>query len=226
MESYITYYRVSTKKQGKSGNGLSAQQTTVHNFLQTREAEELETFTEIESGRNTNRTVLKDAVQMCKDSGAKLLVAKLDRLSRNVAFLFALKEELESAGVGFVFADLPDANNTMMLGVMASVAQYEAELISRRTKAGLAEARKKGKQIGSPENLTKEAREKGHQTISQKARNNVDTRKAFHFIQPRREAGESYQSIADQLNEEGYRARRGKEFHPAQVRKIWMRFAD
>ena len=225
MEKFITYYRVSTKKQGKSGNGLSAQRTTVQQFIESRQAKEVESFTEIESGRNASRSVLKSAVEMCKDSGAKLLVAKLDRLSRNVAFLFALKDELESAGVGFVFADLPEANNTMILGVMASVAQYEAELISRRTKEGLKEARKRGKQIGSPENLTDKAREKAYQTISMKARTDIDTRKAFHFIDPRREQGESYQAIADQLNKEGYRTRRGKQFHPAQVRKIYLRFA-
>lgn len=226
MERYITYYRVSTKKQGKSGNGLSAQKTTVQEFLKSRGADELQSFTEIESGRNQNRLILKDAVQLCKDKSAKLLVAKLDRLSRNVAFLFALKDELESAGVGFVFADLPDANNTMILGVMASVAQYEAELISRRTKAGLVEARKKGKVIGSPSNLTNEARKKAHQSISEKARIDTKTRHSFHFIKPLREQGESYQSIAVKLNNEGYLTRRGKKFYPAQVRKIYLRFAE
>lgn len=105
----------------------------------------------------------------------------------------------------------------MILGVMASVAQYEAELISRRTKEGLKEVRKKGKQIGSPENLTAKAREKVYQTISQNARADIDTLKAFHFIRPLREDRESYQSITDKLNEEGYRTRRGKQFHSAQA---------
>lgn len=223
MEQYIGYYRVSTSKQGKSGLGLEAQKTSVRRFLKSREAEEIESFTEIESGKNGNRPVLKSAVEHCKEQGAKLLVAKLDRLSRNAKFLFTLKEELEEAGIGFTIADMPEAN-TLVLGFMASLAQYEAELISRRTKAGLAEAKKKGRQIGSPDNLTDEAREKGWATISRKARQDTDTRKAFHFIQPRREQGLSYREIAEALNKEGYRTRTGKKFHPAQVRKVWLRF--
>lgn len=223
---YVTYYRVSTKSQGKSGNGLDAQRTSVQHFLMSRKAEEIGTFTEIESGRNGDRPILKEAVQMCKDQKAKLLVAKLDRLSRNVKFLFSLKEELESAGVGFEFVDLPEANNTMILGVMASMAQHEAEIISRRTKAGLAEARKKGKTFGTPSNLTDQAREKAYRTLRREAREDTDTRKAFHFIEPRRKAGQTYIAIAEELNLEGYRTRRDKLFHPAQVRKIFLRFTQ
>lgn len=225
MDQYIGYYRVSTKKQGKSGLGLEAQKTAVRNFLKSRGGEEIESFTEVESGKNPDRPVLKSAIEHCKDEGAKLLVAKLDRLSRNAKFLFTLKEELEEAGIGFTIADMPEAN-TLVLGFMASLAQYEAELISRRTKEGLAEARKQGKQIGSPENLTKEGREKGWATISRKARHDTDTRKAFHFIQPRRELGLSYSKIAQSLNKEGYRTSTGKKFYPAQVRKIWLRLSD
>lgn len=222
MEQYVGYYRVSTKKQGKSGLGLDAQRTAVRNFLKSRGTEEIDSFTEIESGKNTDRPILKSAIELCKEQGAKLLVAKLDRLSRNAKFLFTLKEELEDAGIGFTIADMPEAN-TLVLGFMASLAQYEAELISRRTKEGLAEARKRGKQIGSPENLTNEARQKALSTISEKARTDTDTRKAYHFIQPRKEKGWSFAKIADALNDEGYRTRTGKRFHPAQVRRVFNR---
>ncbi|MEQ9309515.1 MAG: recombinase family protein [Balneolaceae bacterium] len=225
MEKYIGYYRVSTKKQGKSGLGLDAQKTAVRNFLKSRGAEEINSFTEIESGKNANRPLLKTAIEKCKERGAKLLVAKLDRLSRNAKFLFTLKEELEDAGIGFTIADMPEAN-TLVLGFMASLAQYEAELISRRTKEGLAEARKRGKQIGSPENLTTAARLKAISTISRKARTDTNTRKAFHFIQPRREKGWTYSKIADALNKEDYRTRTSKKFYPAQVHKIYNRFID
>ena len=225
MEQYIGYYRVSTKKQGKSGLGLDAQKTAVKNFLKSRGAEEIDSFTEIESGKNADRPVLKSAIELCKEQGAKLLVAKLDRLSRNAKFLFTLKEDLEDAGIGFTIADMPEAN-TLVLGFMASLAQYEAELISRRTKEGLEEAKKKGKRLGSPQNLTNEARQKALSTIRDKARSDVDTRKAFHFTLPRREQGWSYAKIANALNAEGYRTRNGKKFHPAQVRKISKRLSN
>jgi DNA invertase Pin-like site-specific DNA recombinase len=226
MEQYVTYYRVSTKGQGKSGNGLEAQRTAVKYFLSSRNAQEVDSFTEVESGRNGNRPILEQAVQRCKDTGAKLLVAKLDSLTRNVAFLFKLKEELESAGVGFVFADLPEASNIMVLGIIGLVAQYEAELISRRTKEGLAEARRKGKQIGGTNNLTDADRRKAWASISRNARTDEDSIKAFHFIEAKRREGLSYQAIADQLNKFKYRTRKGKKFHPAQVRKLYIRFTN
>lgn len=225
MEQYIGYYRVSTKGQGKSGLGLDAQRTAVANYLKSRRAKEIDSFTEVESGKKTDRPVLRQAINKCKETGAKLLVAKLDRLSRNAKFLFTLKEELEEAGIGFTIADMPEAN-TLVLGFMASLAQYEAELISKRTKEGLAEAKKKGKKIGSPQNLTAEARQKALSTIRENARSDVDTRKAFHFIQPRRQKGDSYARIAQELNDEGYKTRTGKTFHTAQVRTIYLRFEN
>lgn len=225
MKRYITYYRVSTKQQGQSGLGLSAQQATVKAFLKDRDAEQVETFTEVESGKNGDRPVLKSAINMCKEQGATLLIAKLDRLSRNVAFLFNLKEELESAGVSFVACDIPEANNTMILGVMATMAQHEAEIISQRTKEGIRQSDKyKAGEWGNQQNFTDEARAKAHRIISQKARTDKSVRHAFHFIQPRREAGKTYQAIADELNEEGYLTRKGKTFHASQVRRIYLRF--
>ncbi len=225
MEQYIGYYRVSTKGQGKSGLGLDAQRTAVVNYLKSRQAREIDSYTEVESGKKADRPVLRQAINRCKETGAKLLVAKLDRLSRNAKFLFTLKDELEEAGIGFTIADMPEAN-TLVLGFMASLAQYEAELISKRTKEGLAEAKKKGKRIGSPQNLTAEARQKALSTIRNKARKDVDTRKAFHFIQPRREQGWSYAKIATALNNEGYRTRKGKKFYPAQVRRVLFRYLN
>ncbi|MEX1011063.1 MAG: recombinase family protein [Balneolaceae bacterium] len=228
MEQFVTYYRVSTKKQGDSGLGLDAQRETARQYLKANNGEEIETFTEIESGRNGNRPVLKSAIEKCKETGAKLLIAKLDRLSRNVAFLFNLKEELEQAGVGFVAADLPSADNTMVLGVMASVAQFEAERISQRIKEAIPQSPVyQSGNWGNPENLTDADRQKAYETISVKARTDPKIRQAFHFIQPRREQGMSYAKIAKLLNKEGYRTKSkdGKKFHPAQVRKIYLRFA-
>lgn len=224
-KQYITYYRVSTKAQGKSGLGIDAQKDAVQRFMKSRRAKEIDTFTEVESGRNGNRPILKQAIQRCKETGADLLIAKLDRLARNAKFLFTLKEELEDAGVGFTVADLPDANN-LTLGIMAVLAEYESQLKSERLKAAFKEAKKQGRKLGSPENLTKEAMEKAWRTTKENARNDVDTRKAFHFIQPRREQGQSFDKIAFELNKEGYRTRKGKKFFGAQVRKLWIRFTE
>jgi DNA invertase Pin-like site-specific DNA recombinase len=107
---------------------------------------------------------------------------------------------------------------------MASLAQHERELISKRTKAGLAEAKKRGTVLGSPQNLTQEARNKAHKTISANAKEDKSSRFAFHFIKPLREQGKSFQEIANELNAEGYRTRTGLEFHPSQVQRIFKRF--
>lgn len=224
MTKYISYYRVSTDHQGKDGNGMKAQKEAVNQFLKD-EDELVEVFTEVESGTSGDRPVLKSAIEKCKEEGAKLLVAKLDRLARNVAFLFTLKEELEAAGVGFVIADMPEANNTMVLGVMGTMAQHEAEVISQRTREGIRQSDTyQAGEWGNPQNLTEEAKAKAHRTISRKARTAKANRHAYHFIKPRRGEGESYEQIAEALNDEGYRTRRGKKFYPATVRRIYLRF--
>jgi DNA invertase Pin-like site-specific DNA recombinase len=220
---YITYYRVSTKRQGQSGLGLDAQKTQVHHYLTSKQGQEIASYTEIESGKKNDREQLRNAVAHAKREGAVLLVAKLDRLSRDVSFIFTLKAELEKAHVDFVVCDMPEAN-TLTLGIMAAMAQHEREIISKRTKAGLTEARKRGTKLGNPENLTLEARQKAHKAISDKARNNQASRFAYHFIKPHRDAGEPYATICDKLNSEGYRTAEGQQFHPAQVRRIYLRF--
>jgi len=221
---YIAYYRVSTQKQGSTGLGLEAQRTAVKQFITSRGGIEVPpSYTEVESGKKNDRPELRKAINQCKDTGATLLIASLDRLSRNVAFIFDLKAELESGGVDFIACDLPEAN-TLTLGVMSAMAQHGRELTSKRTKAGLAEAKKRGVILGTPENLTEEARAKAHRTISEKAYSNLQNRHAFHFIKPLKEEGVSYQKIADRLNSEGYRTRKGKEFHASQVHRIYARY--
>lgn len=223
MEKFVVYYRVSTKQQGNSGLGLEAQKSAVASFLAARGAQEIPpAFTEIESGNNGDRPQLKKAIERAKETGATLLIAKLDRLSRNVSFIFDLKADLEAAGIGFVACDLPEAN-TLTLGIMATMAQHEREIISQRTRAGLQEAKRRGRKLGNPANLTDTARKKGHGVISEKARNDQAVRHAYHFIKPRRDQGLSYQQIADELNAEGYRTRTGKAFHAAQVQRIYNR---
>lgn len=167
---------------------------------------------------------MEEAYQ-CKVTGSTLLIAKLDRLSRDVAFIFNLKAELESAKVEFRALDLPEVS-TMTLAIMAGIAQHERELISQRTKAGLQAAKARGQKLGSPQNLTPEARTKAHASISRKAREDQGVRHAWHFIKGLRSEGLTYSKIAARLNEEGYRSRRGKFFHPQGVLNIENRFKD
>ncbi|WP_245454044.1 recombinase family protein [Aquabacter cavernae] len=139
---YVSYYRVSTSRQGKSGLGLGGQKEAVHRHLK-EDAQIVGEFIEVESGRHSNRPKLNEAIQACKAWKAKLIIAKLDRLSRNVAFISSLME----SGVEFVAVDFPDANR-LTLHILAAVAEHEAICISARTKEALACAKSRGKRLG------------------------------------------------------------------------------
>ncbi|MBB4378459.1 recombinase family protein [Bradyrhizobium sp. SBR1B] len=141
---FVAYYRVSTKRQGRSGLGLDAQREAVRNYLNGGRWSLAAAFTEVESGkRDDGRPELAKALQTCRVYGAKLVIAKLDRLSRDAHFLLGL----EKAGVDFIAADMPHANR-LTVGIMAIVADEERRAISQRTKAALAAARKRGVQLG------------------------------------------------------------------------------
>jgi DNA invertase Pin-like site-specific DNA recombinase len=138
--------RVSTQKQGRSGLGLEAQREAVTVFLNGGNWELIREFKEVESGKaEDNRPELAKALHLCKVTGAKLVIAKLDRLSRNAAFLLGL----QNAGVPFVAADMPEANE-MVVGILAVIAQAERKMISQRTKAALAAAKRRGVKLGAP----------------------------------------------------------------------------
>jgi len=222
---YVVYYRVSSKQQGKSGLGLEAQKEIVDRFLHVNNAEAIPpSFTEIESGRKNDRPELRKAINRCKETGSTLLIAKLDRLARNAAFIMNLKDDLAEFKIGFVAADMPDAN-TMTIGIMALMAQQEAEFTSTRTKEGLAEAKKRGTKLGSPQNLTDKSREKALEVIKRNAVENKESRFAYHYIKSLRSDGLSFQKISDELNKEGYRTRSGKLFHPMTASNIYKRFS-
>lgn len=142
---FITYLRVSTQRQSKSGLGLEAQRAAVAAYLNGGSWVTPGEFVEIESGKNNARPQLAKAMEMCRLTGAKLLIAKLDRLSRNAAFLLSLRD----AGIEFVAADMPDASR-MTVGIMAVMAEHEREMISRRTKEALAAAKARGQKLGRP----------------------------------------------------------------------------
>lgn len=138
---YIAYFRVSTERQGRSGLGLEAQQKLVQPYA----ADIIGRYHEIESGKNDNRPRLQEALEECRSKDAALLIAKIDRLSRDAAFLFTLRK----AGVDIVAADMPHAG-TLEFGIRAVFAQHEREEISKRTKAALQAAKARGQKLGCP----------------------------------------------------------------------------
>jgi DNA invertase Pin-like site-specific DNA recombinase len=140
---WISYLRVSTDKQGATGLGIEAQRAAVTDFLNGGRWKLIKEFVEVESGKRNDRQQLADAVKACRVHGAKLVIAKLDRLSRDAHFLLGL----EKAGVDFVATDMPNANR-LTVGIMAMVAEEERRMISKRTKDALAAVRARGKGLG------------------------------------------------------------------------------
>lgn len=214
-EKYVAYLRVSTQKQGYSGLGLEAQREIIHNYL--REKKPIFEYVEVESGRKTDkgRPKLKEALSQCRTHGAKLIVAKLDRLARNVSFLSALLE----SDVEIVFCDFPQANK-MVLHILASISQYEAELISTRTKQALAAKKSKGCKLGNPEHLLdkhKEAIAKSNETNRKKAEDNPNNKRAVAMLKVLAAQGMTLSEMTDTLNNEGFVSSRGKEFRVSQV---------
>ena len=215
---YVSYFRVSTDKQGKSGLGLEAQKSSVGHYIEKYHGEVLDSFTEIESGKKADRPELEKALRRCKLTGATLVIAKLDRLSRDVAFI----ANLQKSKVEFVCVDMPDAN-TLTIGMMAVLAQYERELISERTKAGLAAAKKRGVKLGNP---TLHMVRNTNTTAAQETRcnraaeRNAELHELIKELEEETETPMSLSEIADNLNEAGYRTARGKLFTKTQIHRI------
>lgn len=219
-EKYVAYLRVSTQKQGFSGLGLEAQKEIIKNYLHTKIP--VAEFTEVESGRKTDRPKLKDALALCRSTGAILIVAKLDRLARNVSFLSNLLE----SDVDIVFCDFPQANK-MVLHILAAISQYEAELTASRTKAALQAKKARGEKLGNPEHLMDkhiQAIAKSNKTNSDKAKNNPNNKRAVAFLKVMISQGKSLQEMTNILNNEGFVTAKGCRFVPATVKRIIKRY--
>ena len=184
---FVAYYRVSTKRQGQSGLGLEAQQETVRRYLNGGDWKLLEEVTEVESGANNERPKLKEAINLCRAWGATLVIARLDRLSRSVRMIADLME----GDVPFVVADQPEMTH-LTVHIMAAVAEHERKLISERTKAALAAAKRRGVKLGGNRGgLTKALRKKGSVRASQLRTKKADQR------------AESLRSLIDRLRSQG-----------------------
>jgi DNA invertase Pin-like site-specific DNA recombinase len=219
---YIAYMRVSTDRQGRSGLGLDAQRSAVAGYLNGGSWELAGEFVEVESGRRDDRPQLEAALAACRLHRARLVVAKVDRLTRSVGFLHRLLD----SGVEVEFCDLPQLSGPtgrFMLNQMAAVAELEAGLISQRTRAALAAAKARGTRLGNPGNLTPEGRARGSVRGNEAQRERAASRAAdlLPTIRDLREKGTtSLRGIAAALNDMGVPSPRGGAWYPSSVRKV------
>jgi DNA invertase Pin-like site-specific DNA recombinase len=219
---FIAYYRVSTDKQGSSGLGLEAQRKAVADYLNS--GKPIKAYTEVESGkRTTNRPKLAEAIQSCRAYKAKLVIAKLDRLSRDAHFLLGL----EKAGIDFVAADMPNANR-LTVGIMAMVAEEERRMISARTKAALQAAKARGTKLGGDRGVTPS--QKCHDLAVEAIQTRANNRAAdiAPIIKQLQEGGaESLRAIADGLNQAGIPTARGQgNWSAMQVQRTLARISN
>ena len=227
----VAYVRVSTAGQGTSGLGLEGQRAAIEAYAKQTAGELLATYIEVESGKRADRPELARALSHAKRAKATLVVAKLDRLARNVAFLSAMLE----AGVEFIACDNPTANR-LTVHILAAVAEAEAKAISERTKSALAAAKARGTQLGSARPGHWEGREdrrlagamNGAKAATQARVRLADEAYAdlLPIIQQHKSEGGTLQQIAARLNGEGYTTRRGKEFTPMTVKRILERVSE
>lgn len=207
--SFVAYYRVSTERQGQSGLGLDAQKAAVAAYMQGQGELEAE-FVEVESGRKDDRPQLAAALALCRRKlGRVLVIAKLDRLARSVAFISNLME----SGVAFVAVDMPHANKLTM-HVLAAVAEHEREMISQRTKAALAAAKARGTRLGNPRPDTARMRAAVAERVAGFRAGVLPT------IQALQAEGRSLRGIAVELNARDIKSARGLSWHAASVKVV------
>jgi DNA invertase Pin-like site-specific DNA recombinase len=220
---FVSYLRVSTQRQGRSGLGLEAQREAVREYLDSKKGKPIAEFVEVESGKNDDRPKLKAALHRAKVTGATLIVAKLDRLSRDMAFL----AHLQKGGVKLAFCDIPDANE-LTIGMFALIAQHERKLISDRTKNALAAAKKRGVKLGNPNGADAFGDISNDAAVARiKAKAHEFAEDILPIIADIRAQGvTTLEGIADELNARDIETARGGKWYPASVRNVLMRTAE
>lgn len=239
MKKYVAYYRVSTQKQGNSGLGLQAQKNAVANYISDN-GNLVGEFTEIETGtRKKKRVEIYKAIELAKANKAILVVAKLDRLARDVEFTSALF----NGSVDFICCDNPNANK-LSIQILSVIAEHEADVISKRIKDALQVKKDKidkgiyinkdgstmtpidGQvRLGNPNGFG-DYQKLGVQKIKENALNNKNNIQAMDVICSARKEGMTFQAIADKLNKLQYTTRRGKKFNPIQVQRLYKKCDD
>ncbi len=216
--NFIAYYRVSTDRQGKSGLGLEAQEKAVTDYLNGGDWQLIESFAEVESGKRKDRPQLQAALAACKKQKATLVIARMDRLARNLAFIANLME----SGVTFIAADMPEADRSF-LQIAAVFAEWEGRKISERTKAALAAAKRRGTVLGNPTNLNEARRQ------SQAVRSKQADQHAANILpiinQIKGTGATSLRQIATSLNLRGVKTPRGGEWEAKAVKRVIDRAA-
>jgi len=216
MKQYVTYSRVSTKEQGRSGLGLEAQERDIELFLENYSEEPWEVighFTDVQSGGDDSRPELDAALEMARQTGAELLVAKLDRLSRRVSYVATL---MEDPRLKLRVAQMPYADK-FQLHIYAALAEQERDFISRRTKEALRAAKARGVKLGGLRDRTM----KRNQALIAKA--DREAEKILKVIKPLRDAGETLSAVATTLEEMGVKTSRGGRWTAKQVSRILSR---
>jgi len=217
MVSYVTYKRVSTKEQGKSGLGLDAQERDIRLFLENYVEENwgiIAEFTEVHSGSDNDRPKLTEAIELAKQRNATLLVAKLDRLSRRVSKVADLMEDDQ---LDFKVAQLPSADK-FQLHIYAALAEKERDFISQRTKAALREAKARGTKLGGLRDKTM------RRNIVLKAQAQERAKRLEGIVKPLRDQGATLRDIAVALNAAGQQTPRGGSWHPTSVSRLLARY--
>ena len=215
MKQFIKYYRVSTRSQADSGLGLSAQQRDIDLYLSTYAEtpwEVIAEFTDVQSGKDDNRPELQKAMALAEETGATILIAKLDRISRRVSFISAIMERKK---LNLTVATMPNADK-FQLHIYAALAEQEREFISLRTKQALARLKGTGKLGGNRGNIDK-ANEAAKALADSHAAKVMDT------VLPLKEAGRTLQQIADTLNKTGVTTARGGKWYPTTVKNVLAR---
>jgi DNA invertase Pin-like site-specific DNA recombinase len=218
---FVAYLRVSTDKQGKAGLGIEAQRELVKRHL--GEGRPIQEFVEVESGKRNDRPQLAAALAACRAHGATLIIAKLDRLARNLHFISGLME----SGVDFIAADNPHANR-LTIHILSAVAEEEARMISRRTKDALAAAKARGVRLGNPNGARAfRGKQIGNEAAIAAVMAKASRRAGDIVAQIERIRSEegvtSYGAIARALNESGVRTPRGGRWYPMSVKLVMLR---
>jgi DNA invertase Pin-like site-specific DNA recombinase len=217
---YIAYYRVSTKKQGKSGLGLESQKAIIAHFTNGHEI--IKEYTDILSGSTMERPQLQEAITECTKNGYTLIVAKIDRLSRTTEHALEIYATLNSR---LTSCDVPNLDK-FTLTIFMAIADREKELVRIRTIAALAAKKAKGFKLGTPGNLTDSGRRNAWKANKAKAARNENNMRALMLIYEYRDKGMILQDIADRLNGNGFKTSTGSQFMPVTVKRLYDRYCE
>lgn len=217
MQKFVSYLRVSTNRQGQSGLGLEAQRESVRNYLARIQHEHIDELVEVESGSKSSRPVLAEALATCRREKAMLVIAKLDRLARNVAFISSMME----TGVDFVAVDAPYANK-LMLHILSAFAEHEREQISMRTKAALAAAKARGVKLGKHGKILAQQNRLAAKNFAETMRTDIESCLEQGIT--------TYTSVAECLNDRQISSRAGAAWSATMIsrvmRRLDMRFPE